>query len=80
MANPTGHTYHYGEHKPLAEPGAPRGLYREETLGGSQEAWRWEGEGTRAGFRRAVSRYPVAAALAALAAGALGGWLLSSRA
>ena len=29
MANPSGRTYHYGEHHPLSEHGGPRIVYRE---------------------------------------------------
>jgi len=83
MANPTGSTYHYGEHKPLQEPGGPHGLYRPDApLGGSQEAWRWERHesgGAWGEVNRLVGRYPVGAALAALALGFLGGSLLSCR-
>ncbi len=83
MANPTGRTYHYGEHNPLTEDSGPRAVYRPDVpLGGSQEAWRWEDQGAGGAWgevSRLVSRYPVGAALVALAAGFLGGSLLSSR-
>jgi hypothetical protein len=32
MANPTGHTYHYGEHHPLQEEGGPGVVYRQGEL------------------------------------------------
>ncbi len=32
MANPTGHTYRYGEHHPLTESGGPSVVYRESPV------------------------------------------------
>jgi hypothetical protein len=86
MANPTGHTYHYGEHKPLQEKGGPAIVYRqgEAPWAGQMQTPRrlnrpsWYGQFPRVAQRledagQLVQRYPWGFFVLGMVAGGLYG-------
>jgi hypothetical protein len=75
MANPSGRTYHFGEHNPLAEAGGPYGVYKEGYEPGGRSAEESSGLLGMAGG--VVASHPCLTFFGAMTLGFLTGWCVA---